>query len=580
MPSREYSGYYCPSMRRNAVFAAISIVGLLVLGYLMFADGSSSPDTRVRAASHRSRVSTSSSAPPTTTPPTTVAPAALVDALPASPTARWIRDENRKPGSRDWVAAPDPTRSIEGFADQVSVERGQTVGLYVSTKAPTFHVEAYRMGWYGGLGGRRVWISAEVPGLVQPPAQQTPVTNMVEAHWTSSLSIVPDQTWPPGVYLLKLVASTGGQHEVPLTIRDDASRAAYVIQQSVTTWQAYNLWGGSNLYQGGSRGARALRSRVVSFDRPYAGDGSADFIGNELGLVTFAEKLGLDVTYWTDIDLHAHPDLLIQHRVLLSLGHDEYWSGPMRAGVEAARDRGVNLVFFGANAVYRRIRLEDSPLGPLRHEVNYKDDRSDPVLASDPKDATVDWRAPPLNQPESSLIGESYECNPVKADMVVYDASSWVFTGTGLNGGSKISGLVGPEYDHYDSGRAHPGNVAIVADSPVTCGSLHSYSNATYYSAPSGAGVFATGTNYWVNALGGPCPSGMCPTGPEVAAITENVLRVFGAGPAGLSHPSAANADAVKVARVRGIPDSVAPPAQVPAPKPPPGRHSSATLVR
>ncbi len=555
------------------MFVVITVLGLAVLGYLLFVPTDSSARGVRRAQVQPTRSTT------TTTP--TTAPPAFVDALPPAPTARWVSSENAKPGTRDWVATPDPKHSIEGFASAVSAAQGETVGLYVSTTAPTFHVEAYRVGWYAGLGGRHIWSSAEVPGVHQASGRYISGINMVEAPWSRSLDVVPDQTWPPGVYLLKLVASTGGQSYIPLTVRDDASHAAFVVQQSVTTWEAYNLWGGSNLYEGGNHGARSSRSRVVSFDRPYAGNGSGDFLGNELGLVTLVEKLGLDVTYWTDIDLHTRPDLLFQHRVLLSLGHDEYWSGPMRLGAETARDHGVNLVFFGANAINRRIRLEDSPIGPSRREVNYKDDSSDPMLRTNPKDATVDWRNAPISQPESALLGESYECNPVKADMVVYDASNWLFTGTGLTGGGKIEGLIGTEYDHYNSWRAHPNNVTILSDSPLTCGSMKSHANSTYYTAPSGAGVFDSGTNFWVNALGGPCTSGMCPTVPAVATITENLLRVFGNGPAGQSHPSVANADAVTTSRRRGIPVSQAPPAQVPsasAPAPPvEAAHSTST---
>lgn len=97
-----------------------------------------------------------------------------------------------------------------------------------------------------------------------------------------------------------------------------------------------------------------------------------EFLGNEYPLVRLVESLGLDVTYWTDIDLHRHPERLLGHRTLVSLGHDEYWSTRMRWGAEAARGHGVNLAFLGANAVYRHIRLEPSPTGPDRQQVNYK----------------------------------------------------------------------------------------------------------------------------------------------------------------------------------------------------------------
>ena len=75
---------------------------------------------------------------------------------------------------------------------------------------------------------------------------------------------------------------------------------------SVTTYQAYNFWGGYSLY-GNEEGLRSRRARVVSFNRPYIqtyGAGGADFLGNEFPVVYDMEQLGLDLTYWTDVDLH------------------------------------------------------------------------------------------------------------------------------------------------------------------------------------------------------------------------------------------------------------------------------------
>jgi len=64
----------------------------------------------------------------------------------------------------------------------------------------------------------------------------------------------------------------------------------------------------------------------------------------------------------------------------------------------------------------------------------------------------------------------------------------------------------------------------------------------TYYTAPSGGGVFATGTNVWVASLGGSCPSGASPCPSDVTQrVTENVLAASGVGPAGAAHPSQPN---------------------------------------
>lgn len=462
---------------------------------------------------------------------------------PAGVTATWVAQENAKPGTGAWaLTKPSVNHAIEGFASNVSINAGGATTLYVSTTAPAFHVEAYRMGYYGGARGRLIWTSPPVAGVAQPPFSVVTGTNTVEDHWGPSLAVHTDATWPPGDYLFKLVAASGYQSYVPLTIRDDASTAAYVISNDVTTWQAYNLYGGYDLYNGPK--GFATRSRIVSFDRPYflsptGGDhGSGDFLGNEENLVAFAESLGLDVTYSTDVDLHEHPELLLRHRVFLSLGHDEYYSLSMRNALLSAIDHGVNLVFFGANAIYRHIRFEASPLGPDRHEVDYKDPAEDPVKTG-PDVTPAAWRSPPNNQFESQIIGDLYQCNPVMADMVVTDPGAWVFAGTGLVAGATLPGVVGTEYDRYDPQAPGPRNVTVLTHSPLTCNGRADFSDMTYYSAASGAGVFATGTLLWIPKLDPGCAA-PCP-GASLARITQNVLAVFGAGPAGKAHPSVAN---------------------------------------
>ena len=463
---------------------------------------------------------------------------------PGTITADWVRRENALPGTSDWeISGNQPQGAIEGYAGVTSATQGQSVTLYVSTAAPSFHVEAYRIGWYGGHGGRLVWTSPSAAGRVQARPGPTPGTNMVECRWGASISVPVGGDWPPGDYILKLVGSGGQQSWVPLTVRDDASRAAYAVVNAVTTWQAYNLWGGYDLYQGvrpGGGSDYADRARVVSFDRPYAfGSGAADFYGNEYPFVRLVERMGLDVTYLTDVDLHQRPGLLLGHRAVVSLGHDEYWSSAMRNGALAARDAGVNLMFLGANAVYRHIRFRASPLGPDREEICYKVAAEDPLLKTDPAEVTSNWPDPPVPRPESELIGDMYRCNPVKADMVIVEPESWIAAGTGLAGGGRIPGLVGSEYDRYVPGSPAPTNVEIVAHSPLTCRGAADASDVTYYTAPSGAGVFASGTNLWVAALGGAC-AGPCEV-PAVTTMTGNVLRRFGAGPAGRSAPSVPN---------------------------------------
>jgi len=484
----------------------------------------------------------------------------LLDSGVEVPSADWLVAENRRRGTLGWVMSS--TTQIYGYADHVSAVPGDEVTLFVDPPPLPYTVTLYRIGYYGGLGARAVWRSKPIAGSGSQPAPSTdPTTLMVECQWQPSLRVGIAEDWPPGAYLFKLTAgaaeSYGGY--IPLCIRDDASTAAYAIMHSVTTWQAYNAWGSRSLYvgpgavTGNAEAGSTDRSRVVSFDRPYdqRGWGAPDFMGNEHPLIFRAEQLGLDATYFTDLDLHRDPTRLLRHRCLFSLGHDEYWSSAMRDGATAALAQGTNLAFLGANAVYRHIRVDASPLGPGRHQVCYKTDlaHEDPLWGVQPDEVTANWPDPPVPRPEQQLVGSQYADVAARADLVVGDASAWVFDGTGVGDGQHLSLVVEGEYDHYSPGLpGTPAEVTILAHSPVANRGAGSYSDMTYYSVPGGGGVFASGSAAFVAKLANAPlvpPNIVLPPVPGVTDVLtrlmDNVFSVFGAGPASATHPSSAN---------------------------------------
>lgn len=476
---------------------------------------------------------------------------------PDGPEASWVIDENRKPGTTRWqITGNQSAGGIMGYADRVQARSGQHVGLYVSTTAPMFHVDAFRMGYYQGKGARQVWRSAEIPGQVQAACPVTPGINMVECQWSRSLDVAVTSRWVEGQYLLKLVGSTGEQSYIPLTIWDPASHAAYVIMSGVLTEEVFNPFGGYDLYQGATPCAPnhypcSTRSRVVSFDRPYAtsyGNGAASYLSLVYPLTRFAEKHGLDVTYWTDITLATHGNLLDNHKVLISPGHDEEWSLRMRQSAVAATAAKTNLIFFGASPVLRKVRLQSSPLGADREIVNYRDPPKDPLYATDPSDVSQNWWGqPPANLPASTLVGSTYIGfdNSATFPLVVSDPSSWLFAGTGLAAGAQIPGVLGTDFQAFDPARtSNPPNVEILAHSPVQVESHpnRDFADTTFYTFPaSHAGVFESGANTWIPSLRA-CPPGAasCPA-TVMRKLTGNLLRVFGEGPVGLRHPSVAN---------------------------------------
>jgi hypothetical protein len=261
----------------------------------------------------------------------------------------------------------------------------------------------------------------------------------------------------------------------------------------------------------------------------------------DLPFISLAEKLGLDVTYWTDLDLHERPALLENHNGLISLSHDEYWSTAMRDGALAGRAAGVNIAFLGANAVYRHIRMQASPLGADREIVDYKSAAEDPLTGIDDAEVTVNWRDPPVDWPESQLLGGLYQCNPAHGALTVAAHRSWVFAGTGLHNGDTLPDAVDLEYDAVDPAMPTPKSIQILAHSPIQCQNSPEVADMTYYTANSGAGVFDAASQGWVQTVRcfAPVQSSSCR--PAAQTITKNVLTKFAAGPSGISSPSTPN---------------------------------------
>lgn len=501
------------------------------------------------------------SSTPSSPPPSRAVPATSLG--PSGMRARWVQQENARPGTSAWRIPAQASSAIAGFAGATYAADGQTVRLYVSTPAASFHVEAYRMGYYGGAGARQVWRSPVSRGGVQRQCPRAARTNLVScADWHPSLSVRLTAQFVPGDYLFKLVGSGGQQSYVPLTVWDPKSDSAYLVKNDVFTWQAWNSYGGYDFYAGVGAcppGVYPLcsRARVVSFDRPYAGArGAGDFLGSELALVQFMEQEGLDVSYVTDVTLVEHPGVLAQHRALLSLGHDECWDLRERRAVVAAEHHGLNLAFFGASAVLRHVRVHPSPLGPNREVIDYRDASEDPLNGhGNPLDVTGNtWAAPPASWPEDAFVGEGYvgfrQPETPLIPFVVADASAWIFAGTHVHNGTIVPGVIASDVDGFNPG-AHPADLQILGHSPVPLagseangthwGSVY-YSDMTYYTdSASKAGVFDSGTNNWIAALT-PCALGTrsCPSA-FVRRVTGNLLRRFAGGPAGAIAPSYAN---------------------------------------
>lgn len=449
---------------------------------------------------------------------TTSTPTATATCQNAAKAANPVAAENTCPGTKSWRMDhhTGPDHAIEGFAVPVSVNVGGTVHLYVSTTARSYTFQVFRLGWYQGLGGHLVYSSGKLAGILQPAPTIDPATNEVScANWRGPIAVPVASTWVSGYYLVKLLSSDGYMRYASFVVRQDASPAPIVYYTAALTYQAYNLWGGYSLSfgPGASTGSpnqtfsRTNRAYVVSFDRPYADyAGVGLFLPYEFNLLRWLERQNYNMSYAADLDAQQSSLPLLQHKLLLFAGHDEYWSTAMRTHVTTARDSGVSLAFFSAGDIYWHIRLQPTALGPDRAIVCYREAGLDPLLESQPQAITVTWRQRPLNNPEDSLLGQMSAGTVAKtAPLVLASGAAPYLRDTTLAPGASLPGLVGDGYDSVMRDATAPAGVIVLAASPVACTNCASggsdTANATLYFAKSGARVFDAGTFRWAWGL-------------------------------------------------------------------------------
>jgi len=173
------------------------------------------------------------------------------------------------------------------------------------------------------------------------------------------------------------------------------------------------------------------RAFKVSYNRPFntgTFNGWTWIFSEEYPMVRWLEANGYDVSYSTGVDTDRSGPLITQHKVFMSVGHDEYWSGVQRANVEAARAAGVNLAFFSGNEVFWKTRWENSIDGTNtshRTLVCYKETLNDKVIdPADPPTWTGTWRdprfSPPADggRPENALTGTLFMVNTFRRDAI------------------------------------------------------------------------------------------------------------------------------------------------------------------
>jgi hypothetical protein len=497
-------------------------------------------------------------------------PAAAAPGAPCDAPVDVIACENTRPGTPQdvWDITGDGNTTIQGFATRTSINHGEAIQFKVKTTAPGYRIEIYRIGYYGGNGARLV--DTVQPSAAQPQSQPACLTDAttglvdcgnweVSATWNSPAGAVS------GVYVARLVRTdTGGESHMLFVVRDDERGSSVVVKTADETWTAYNNYGGVSLYAHGSGTSWwSGRGFKVSYNRPLTmreAEPFSSFFSSEYPLIRWMERNGYDVSYIAGIDAARRPAELLEHDMLVSSGHDEYWSHEQRANVEAARDAGVNLAFFSGNEMFWKTRWEPSIAGPAtadRTLVSYKE--SNATTKIDPSPLwTGTWRdgrlSPPSDggRPENALTGTLYMVNAYRNDPIEIPArfgKARLWRNTGIDTlapGETTSlpeGMLGYEWDvDADNGHRPPGLIRLsetTRDLPrellLNYGTVYGAGRATHslnlYKAASGALVFGAGTVQWAWGLDGRHDNDGPNQDPRTQQATVNLLADMGVQP-------------------------------------------------
>ena len=120
-----------------------------------------------------------------------------------------------------------------------------------------------------------------------------------------------------------------------------------------------------------ARGSMSASDKAEA--RKYALQGSL-FNNWEQPFVAWAERNGIALEYAANSDLELYPGLLAAYRLVLSVGHDEYWSAPMRDNLEQFIGAGGNVAFFSGNTCCWQVRSEDGGMALTSWKQNFGQD--------------------------------------------------------------------------------------------------------------------------------------------------------------------------------------------------------------
>lgn len=427
---------------------------------------------------------------------------------------------------------------IVGYTHQMSYQHGETIDFHLSTSAKTVSATIKRI----GAQETTVWNKTDIPGMAHAIPDRASSDG---CNWPQTFQLAIPADWKSGYYQVSFKDNDGdatGSLFFIVRAEHPGKKTKILLQLSTNTYNAYTNWGGHSLYSYHDRDG--LQGHRVSFDRPL----HSLFSNWEIHFVRWAEANGYQLDYAANSDLEFHPEMLGHYRLILSVGHDEYWSSPMRDHLEKYIADGGNVAFFSGNTCCWQVRSEDNgrALTCWKQSLNL-----DPFFRTgDPKLLSTAWGHHLVQRPENQLTGVGFlwggfhrshgQFMDGPGSFKMHRPNHWIFAGTNVKRGDRFGGkdtIVGYECDgcemkwendlpfptHRDG---TPESFTILA----TCPAQWAPGDRLWYDRfpkdrvgaavlgvyTQGGTVFTAGTTDWSHGLRG--------KDPIVEQITKNIL--------------------------------------------------------
>jgi hypothetical protein len=489
---------------------------------------------------------------------------------------------------------------LEGYCTSRSYVAGDKIGIHISADTSTFDLSI-------GREGRARDVVLQRSGI---KAQEHPIPSDVVQNgcsWPVTVELEVEASWKSGFYKIELTNSKGDVGETFFILRSSKPTSPILWLIETNTWNAYNSFGGANTYsndgksyQGGTTRASFHRPLPKGFlslpaegrrmanvgrsdsDDPYpvwaerhgleVWTGCAGWAQWGSSFAAWLERSGIDVDYACNADLQERPHIVDGYHMLLSVGHDEYWSWEMRDTVESFIATGGNAAFLSGNVSYWQVRLEQEGHQMVAFKTRVAED---PVIGTDrERHNTGIWSHRFTKRPENAMSGLSFTRGgyarlfgavPASAGgYTIYRPDHWALTGTGLTYGDQLgaeNAVVGYECDGcsfdfrdglpFPTGEdGTPKDLSIIGIAPVAlfnrknapeelypegtlpdlelvCSQMlgstsertlqrltHGHAVLGSYTSPGGGTVFSSGTTEWAFAL----------EDPQIGRITRNVI--------------------------------------------------------